>query len=261
MMKEKIYIDKEFWEDIYSSEEYFMKDMEINEGNDGEDEFETKVFHIIKEKTVLDVGCGEGYFSLKMAECARKVVGIDFSDKAISLSQINLFLSKKANVKFCIADASMLPFTEETFDVTEETFDVIISRREPVTATTKTLTEAYRVLNKGGSLIEITIGEHDKISLKEVFGRGQLYGIKGKVADLKRRMLEADFRFIKIKEYKAFEIFQNLDDLIIKLETTPIIFDFDAHQDKKYLNQIRETYMTNTGIKTEIHRLIIIARK
>ena len=254
-MKERTYENKRLWENIFASEEYFQNEKVTTEGNDGEDEFDAKILNGVVQKAVLDVGCGDGRFTIRMAELAKNVIGVDFSEAAISKAQTNLAKRRKINVKFRVADARKLPFAEESFDA-------VVSRRGPVTDTMHTLSEAYRVLKKEGCLMEITIGEQDKLSLKQIFGRGQLYGIKEKVADKKRRMLQkAGFKVIEIKEYFAIDTFENIKNLIIRLKSTPIIPDFDAQRDKQYLDQIKKTCVTTKGIKTETHRVTIIASK
>lgn len=46
-----------------------------------------EVLEIVREigqgKTILDLGCGEGYFSRKMAGMAKKVIGVDVSEEMI----------------------------------------------------------------------------------------------------------------------------------------------------------------------------------
>jgi len=254
-MKEATYEDKRLWENIFASKEYHQKEKVTTEGNDGEDEFDAKMLDAVAGKTVLDVGCGDGRFTIKIAEHAKNVMGLDFSEKAISQAQTNLEKSGRTNVKFRLADALNLPFVDETFDV-------LLSRRGPLTDSMRTLSEAHRVLKKGGQLMEITIGERDKLNLKQIFGRGQLYGVKGKVADEKKRMLEkVGFKVIEIKDYMAFEIFETIEDLTIRLRSTPIIPDFNARRDRRYLDRIKDACMTPKGIKTETHRVTIIASK
>jgi len=110
--------------------------------------------------------------------------------------------------------------------------------------------------------MEITIGEKDKLNLKQIFDRGQLYGVKEKVATSKRRMLKkAGFKIIDVKDYFAKEIFQSIKDLMIRLKSTPIIPDFDVKKDRPYLEQIEKSCKTEKGIETQIHRVTLIAVK
>src|SRR5437899_5277050 len=99
---------------------------------------------------VLDVGCGDGHFTIKMAKRAKEVIGVDFSKIAISEARKNLANSCRKNLKFEIANAESLNFQKETFDM-------VTCRRGPVTDTKDSLREAHRVLKRSGTLMEITI--------------------------------------------------------------------------------------------------------
>ena len=51
----------------------------------------------LKNLRILDLGCGPGYFSLELARAGFQVVGVDISDKMISIANKNLksFRNKK----------------------------------------------------------------------------------------------------------------------------------------------------------------------
>ncbi len=91
----------------------------------------------------MDVGCGDAIFTARIAELAREVVGVDFSQKAISRALANITQTHATNIRVQRATANRLPFPEETFDL-------VVSRRGPVSDSARTLSEAYRILRKGG---------------------------------------------------------------------------------------------------------------
>jgi SAM-dependent methyltransferase len=254
-MKDRTYEDREYWNNLRRSRDRLSHEHVFTDGSDGENEFDAKILNTVVDQAVLDVGCGIGEFTLRVAERAREVVGVDFSKEAIRRATTQLNRIGIRNCKFKQADANMLPFPDAAFDV-------VVSRRGPVTASMQSLSEAFRVLKEGGTLMEITIGEKDKNNLVRIFGRGQMYGITERVAVQKKRMLEeAVFRIIEINDYLAAEIFRTLNDLIIRLNSAPIIPNFDVKRDKKYLEQVEEICKTSRGIETEVHRVTIIATK
>lgn len=119
------------------------------------DEAETRcalnLFKVFRGMKILDVGCGTGNFSLKLARKGCQVTGIDLSEKMLSLAR------KKAKeeglpVIFCLMDAADLQFRNETFDgvISMTSFEFM---EEPE----KTMKEMLRVLKKGGSLLIGTI--------------------------------------------------------------------------------------------------------
>jgi SAM-dependent methyltransferase len=253
-----VYQDSDYWERTYRfylSKEGGLHSNALTEGNDGEQEFDDKMLNASVGKNVLDVGCGDGSFTTRIAEKrAKLVIGVDFSEVAISEAQKNLAKREMKNVQFELAKADKLPFPKETFDL-------VVCRRGPVTYKTKSLSEAYRVLRKGGILMEITIGEHDKENIAQVFGRGQMLGSE-KVSTLKDKMLsEAGFTPLEIKDYAAMEIFPTMHDLIVRLKNSPIIPDFDLAKDKTHLEEVEKSCKTPRGIETQTHRVAIIARR
>src|SRR5438132_2316145 len=163
------YEDREYWERVYALPENYMVESAVTEGNDGEDEFDAKMLDACIGRVVLDVGCGDGLFTIRMAERAKEVTGVDFSRIAISEARKNLANSGRKNLRFEIANAERLNFQKETFNL-------VTCRRGPVTDTKDSLREAHRVLKRSGTLMEITIGERDKENLAQVFGRGQVLG-------------------------------------------------------------------------------------
>ena len=225
----------------------------MTEGNDGEDEFDAKMLDTCVGRVVLDVGCGDGLFTIRMAKRAKEVIGVDFSRIAISEARKNLANSGRKNLRFEIANAESLNFQKETSDL-------VTCRRGPVTDTKDSLREAHRVLKKSGTLMEITIGEHDKENLAQVFGRGQML-VSERVSTLKERLLrEAGFKKLEVKEYIATEIFPTIRDLTIRLKNSPIIPDFNVEKDREYLEKIEKAYKSKKGIETPTHRVTIIAR-
>ncbi len=232
------YEDSRYWDTVYASEEEYVDETVVTEGNDGEDEFDRKILDAVVDKVVLDVGCGSAEFTTKMAGRAEEVVGVDFSEEAISRALGNVARSSRANVRVQLGDADRLLFPDGSFDV-------VVSRRGPVTDTVKNVSEAYRVLKTDGFLLEITIGELDKKNLAQVFGRGQMYGVEEKVSLSKSKLLRtAGFHVIEVKDYLATEIFGTIQDLIIRLKNSPIIPEFDTEKDRKILELIETRYKT-----------------
>jgi len=254
-MRIRTYEDREYWSRVYRLGDHLVKEHVALDGNDGESEFDDKILRAAKGKEILDVGCGDGSFTLEIAKRAKRVVGVDFSEEALARAMKDQSITTRENVRFQQADANSLPFADAEFDA-------VISRRGPVTANRRTLSEAYRVLKRNGLLMEITIGEKDKENLGKIFGRGQMYGIKERIAISKKRMLErARFRGIVTRDYIATEIFPSMKRLVIRLNDSPIIPGFDAKKDERFLTTVERRCRTPRGIETPAHRVTIIARK
>jgi ubiquinone/menaquinone biosynthesis C-methylase UbiE len=245
------YEDPCYWERVYDLNSHCNT---TTDGNDGEADFDQKILDFSKQKSVLDVGCGDGTFSIKVGMSAKNIAGIDFSENAIQVAKKKLETSGLKNAEFKTVTASSLGFENETFDL-------VFSRRGPLTHSSKSLSEAYRVLKKGGQLMEITIGELDKENIVRIFGRGQMLHSE-KVSILKDRVLkENGFRPLEIKDYVAVEIIPSLKELICRLTDSPIIPNFDPVADRPYLEKVQEICKKPRGSETPTHRVAIIAQK
>jgi len=105
-----------------------------------------KPFADIKDKIVLDIGCGNGGKAAFYALDAKKVYGCDIDCEGLKRAEDFSRLKKVSNkTEFVYADSSNLPFKSEFFDVIIMN-DVMEHFADPL----KTLTEAERVLKKDG---------------------------------------------------------------------------------------------------------------
>jgi len=96
---------------------------------------------------ILDVACGAGTLSLKIAERGCKVHGIDLSEKAINSAK-RLAEREKIVCEFKIGSAEDLPYPNEYFDKV-----VFSSSLEHIEDDIKALEEACRVLKLNGSIV------------------------------------------------------------------------------------------------------------
>jgi ubiquinone/menaquinone biosynthesis C-methylase UbiE len=204
---------------------------------------------------VLDIGCGLGEFTLRVGSRAKRVTGTDWSKVALELAKRNLTRAHLKNVTFRYGDARKLPFPNESFDLA-------YSRRGPASDSKRTLTEVLRILRSGGSFMEIAIGERDKQNLAQIFGRGQMLGFKGQVSTVKKRWLEeVGFQNVVARDYIGTEVFRSLEDLVVRLKSAPIIPSFEVQKDARFLEAVRAQCMTERGIETPIHRVVLIGSK
>lgn len=251
--------EERIWDKLYEAElDQLAKGLKENswtEGEDGEAEFDRRVLASARGKDVIDIGCGTGEFALDIAAKAKTIVGIDFSKRALRKAMENLQSKKLGNVKFEVALANNLPYPDSSFDLA-------ICRRGPATDTLESLSEAYRVLRPGGRFMAQDIGESDKQNLAEAFGRGEIYESSGKVReDLEKRLAHVGFRDIVVEEFRANEYFATVQDLIMRIENSPIIPDFDRGTDEHHLREILRQFSTPKGIKTNTHRVLVAATK
>ena len=109
----------------------------------------------IAAESVLDAGCGEGYYTNRMAQVAKAVFGADLSkfgvEKAAKTAKANA-----ANAFFAVASLFELPVADASFDVVTNLFAPCCE------------SEFLRVLKPGGHLILVGAGEQHLMGLKKV---------------------------------------------------------------------------------------------
>jgi len=102
----------------------------------------------MKAEKYLDIGCGDGSFTVKVAEIfgARQIYGVDVADETLNDA-------KNKGVKIAKVDLNVdrVPFDDGEFDIVSA-FEVI----EHLWNTDNMISETYRVLKIGGAFILTT---------------------------------------------------------------------------------------------------------
>ncbi len=99
----------------------------------------------IDGKTVLDIGCGFGWFEYAFMKRASKIYCVEPTEEGMETAK--RYLSEQNNVFFVKSSATALPFEDNTFDLVVS-WDVI--EHIPKRAETKMVKEIQRVLKFGG---------------------------------------------------------------------------------------------------------------
>jgi len=116
-----------------------------------ETELAFRLFEPEKGMKVLDVGCGTGNYSIKLAKLGCGVTGADISDKMLVIAREK---AKKAGVavEFMDMDAYHLDFEDESFDGV-----ICMTAIEFIKWPNEALEEFFRVVRKGGRVLVGTI--------------------------------------------------------------------------------------------------------
>lgn len=101
-----------------------------------------------KEMTVLELACGTGLLSVRIARSVKLLEATDFSEEMIRQAKAKAHSSR---LHFSVQDATSLPYTPETFDAV-----VISNALHIMPEPEKALAEIRRVLKPGGLLIAPT---------------------------------------------------------------------------------------------------------
>lgn len=103
----------------------------------------------VKGKSLLDVGCGDGVLSWKLAKIGANVTGIDNAESAIKFARNKCAGNK--SLDFRVGSAYELPFPDDSFNYLVST-ELIEHLGEPE----KMLSEMNRVWNRDGRIIITT---------------------------------------------------------------------------------------------------------
>jgi len=99
----------------------------------------------LKNKTILDVGCGRGRLALNLAPYARKVVGIDWSKKEIDAAKKYAAANGIGNAEFVCADAEKTDYSSFA-----EEINMVVSN---LCMSDIIIKKSYDVLQKGNCLV------------------------------------------------------------------------------------------------------------
>ena len=132
----------------------------------------------LNAKTVLDAGCGEGYYTNRMAN-DRAVLGVDLSRAGID-SAAKQAKQNATGAAFAVGSIFSIPVRDETCDAVTNLFAPCCEE------------EFSRVLKNGGYLILVGAGERHLMGLKQVLYENP-YLNPGR-ADLPTQMEEVDRR-------------------------------------------------------------------
>lgn len=118
--------------------------------------------HPIAGRQVLDVGCGDGFFSITFVKAGGVVTGVDTDEEMLNAARTNA-AREDVSAAFIKASAGSLPFPDATFDLVVAV-SLLCLVRDRETA----LTEMARLLKPGGRIV---IGELGAWSLWNILRR------------------------------------------------------------------------------------------
>ncbi|MBE5106519.1 class I SAM-dependent methyltransferase [Bacillus thuringiensis] len=213
----------------------------------GEVKIRCKPSHIL-----LDVGTGGGENVLKIASSAKLLIGIDNSNGMIETAHSNLKKAGVQNIEFLQMNSESLTFPHSYFDIAS-------SCHAPFVAS-----ELAKVMKKGAFFLTQQVCEHDKLNLKEAFGRGQCLGVRDGTLKEKymSELISVGFELVQVRAYDVIDYYNTPEDLIFLLKHTPIIPRFGEEEDDfNILQKFIDANSSEKGIRTNSKRFMIIAVK
>lgn len=108
-----------------------------------------RILDVKKGLTIVDVACGQGFFSREFAKLGARVYGSDISAELIKLAEKNTPPSLRPKISYQVSPSDNLSFIKsESADAA-----VIVLALQNIEKVKETISECFRVLKKGGRLI------------------------------------------------------------------------------------------------------------
>jgi cyclopropane fatty-acyl-phospholipid synthase-like methyltransferase len=106
---------------------------------------------------VIDIGCGEGFYSIYLASKGFEVTGVDVSEKAIGYAEENA-AKQGLKIRFMVMDVLDLDKLRERFDFV---FEWTIMHHITPLQRQKYVENVSRILNKGGKYLSVCFNERN----------------------------------------------------------------------------------------------------
>ncbi|MHB8928434.1 MAG: class I SAM-dependent methyltransferase [Bacillota bacterium] len=202
------------------------------DGPDGEAAFTDWLRRTIRSHPrVLDVGCGDGLYTLVMSSLAEHITGVDYAENMIRLAERHRREAAVANADFVCTGGRV-----EVYPFPDRSFDLIYSRRGP----TSHLVDARRMLKPGGLVAGIHSGERERVL---------------------ERLTVNGYEVLTNDEYAGTEHLKTELDLARWLSRTPGAPDFTTPEMADELERAAGTYShSDKGITVPHWRFIWVAR-
>lgn len=107
----------------------------------------------LKDKRVLDLGCGNGYYTKILAEKGAKVIGIDFSPNQIEIAKR---INEHKNLNYIVLDGERLSGIQNN-SIDYIFMSLVIPSIENKEKLEKILSEIKRVLKKNGEFLFVIL--------------------------------------------------------------------------------------------------------
>ncbi len=185
----------------------------------------------VKNKIVLDLGCGTGKFMQKFYKETDKYYGLDLSNEQLKIAKNKV---KSDNVQFICCSAENIPLSDNSIDVIISTW--VLGTIQEIDRRNKVLDEMKRVLKHDGNiyLVENDIG-------------GEFEEIRNRYPNIKRTKDYNDW--IESKGFICYDKFETY-------------FKFkDKKQAKKIFNNIWGEEVVGNKVKSNIIKQKIIIYK
>lgn len=166
-------------------------------------EFEAITGHMkdLRNKKVLDVGCGSGRHALRLAGLAQEVVGTDISQKSIDVANSNAAKNKITNFSGVVSDYSS-PYQPDYFD-----YAIMVNAVHHIDDAERVFRNVSKSLKDDGELIVFEFNPFNPLFIPFLAIHGQIRAhcnmeyLRSNIISLKRMMRRSELEIIDVKRY------------------------------------------------------------
>jgi ubiquinone/menaquinone biosynthesis C-methylase UbiE len=204
-----------------------------------------KKYALIEEKRILDVGCGNGFYTITLANEASIVVGIDINRVDLRKAHLNKSQVNRSNVHFVLMSAEALAFRNNSFNVVTSIENLEhINNQELALSNIKDVLEArghvvlfvpnkFYPFETHGMRIENFFFDCAMVPafsfapnfIRKRYETARIYTFKAIQCLLEKEGFEVnviDFMFPPLDNLKKLPLKLALRKILLKLETTPL---------------------------------------
>ena len=120
-----------------------------------------RIPEVIRDRDVLEIATGPGLLAKHVAPAAKTMLATDYSEGMIAQAEKG---DCPANLRFEVADATALPYADDSFDAV-----LIANALHIIPEPEKALSEIDRVLRPGGVLVAPNFVEHKGTFLSRIW--------------------------------------------------------------------------------------------
>lgn len=117
---------------------------------------ELLAIYISKDSTLIDAGCGEGYYTVQIAKNVGFVIGFDISKFAVEAAAKRAKREGADNTAFCVASIYTMPVFDESVDAVVNIFAPCVEE------------EYVRALKPNGIILVVQAGKEHLMGLKRI---------------------------------------------------------------------------------------------
>jgi len=221
---------KQFYRDLASTKKYatsldiYLRELEI----------ETIASYLSDGKKILDMGCGNGYSTIRYAQqFGSDFLGMDYTKEMIESAEKMEKGKLKGQLSFRQGDVCEIPLPDEKFDIVTTARVIIALPQEDWEVQKKAIGEMHRVLKTGGEYLMLESSEQGLQRLNDVREMAGLYRIptNPEWSDLKfdeEKLVPYLEKLFQIVEVKRFGMYYFISRVIHPLLVAPDDPKYDA---------------------------------